>query len=64
MWSTLDVKDVQRKLKTSINVGLTEEEAQSRVIIIKSLNCFMNFINKLSFFPSANLFSPYCFFLL
>ena len=30
MWSTLDVKDVQRKLKTSINVGLTEEEAQSR----------------------------------
>ena len=30
MWSTLDVKNVQRKLKTSINVGLTEEEAENR----------------------------------
>ena len=30
MWCTLDVKEIQRKLKTSINMGLTDEEAKIR----------------------------------
>ena len=30
MWCTLDAKDVQRKLKTSIKMGLSEEEAKIR----------------------------------
>ena len=30
MWGTLDVKEVQRKLRTNIYGGLTEEEVQNR----------------------------------
>ena len=30
MWGTLDLKEIQRKLKTNINIGLTEQEVEKR----------------------------------